>query len=265
MPKGGFWDKSQVAIVVSIGSLVVSALSFVYAVRQAKLNRKLEKIRAYDKVYHDASDLLLFHYRNQLEQPYKSEDKYLENAVNDFSNAHWLEQTYGMNITYPPTAITDSEKAEFRSRVSKAYYAHERQKHESSFDESINYQSPVFYLDDNEFGERFQRLMNHVTENLSYFSPVINKNWEKARLVSPDSVKKSYLALKRVNEQACELIEEPIDDPYLQILLSIRHEYRQLNRTFNDKVSDFWFKLTLVPTRIKYKFKKKRNSEEFGI
>ncbi|EJF7266758.1 hypothetical protein M8475_004670 [Vibrio parahaemolyticus] len=137
-------DKSQVAIVVSIGSLVVSALSFVYAVRQAKLNRKLEKIRAYDKVYHDASDLLLFHYRNQLEQPYKSEDKYLENAVNDFSNAHWLEQTYGMNITYPPTAITDSEKAEFRSRVSKAYYAHERQKHESSFDESINYQSPVF-------------------------------------------------------------------------------------------------------------------------
>ncbi|HCG9257515.1 TPA: hypothetical protein NJ920_004527 [Vibrio parahaemolyticus] len=258
-------DKSQVAIVVSIGSLVVSALSFVYAVRQAKLNRKLEKIRAYDKVYHDASDLLLFHYRNQLELPYKSEDKYLENAVNDFSNAHWLEQTYGMNITYPPTAITDSEKAEFRSRVSKAYYAHERQKHESSFDESINYQSPVFYLDDNDFGERFQRLMNHVTENLSYFSPVINKNWEKARLVSPDSVKKSYLALKRVNEQACELIEEPIDDPYLQILLSIRHEYRQLNRTFNDRVYDFWFKLKLVPTRIKYKFKKKRNSEEFGI
>ncbi|GIU35945.1 hypothetical protein L2719_12015 [Shewanella schlegeliana] len=258
-------DKSQIAIIVSIGSLAVSAVSFVYAVRQARLNRKLEKVRAYDKVYHDACDLLLYHYRNQLEQTFKSEDKYLENAVNDFTNAHWLEKTYGMNITYPPTVNTDREKAEFNSRVSEAYYAHERQKHECPFGEFINYQSPVFYLDDSEFKERFQRLMNHITENLSYFSPIINKNWEKARLITPDSVKRSYLALKRVNEQACEPIDEPIDDPYLQIMLSIRHEYRQLNRTFHDRVSDFWYKLTLIPIRIKYKFKSKSNSEKFGI
>lgn len=258
-------DKSQIAIFVSMGSLAVSALSFLYAVRQAHLNRKLDKVRAYDKVYHDASDLLLFHYKNQLVRPFKSDDKYLENAVNDFANAHWLEQTYGMNITYPPTALTDREKADFRSNVTDTYYAHERQKNECAFDDFINYQSPVFHLDDNEFSERFQRLMNHVTENLSYFSPIINKNWEKARLITPDSIKRDYFALKRVNEQVCEPIEEPVEDPYLQILLSIRYEYRQLNKTFNNKVSDFWFKVTLLPRRIKYKFKKMRSPNEFGI
>lgn len=258
-------DKSQIAIFVSVGSLMVSVLSFVYGIRQAKLNRKLEKIRAYDKVYHDASDLLLYHYRNQMAQPFKSEDKYLENAVNDFANAHWLEQTYGINITYPPTVVTDTEKAKFHSKVSDAYYAHEHQKQVCSFDDFINYQSPVFYLDDSNFGERFQRLMNHVTENLSYFSPVIKENWEKTRLTTPDSVKKDYLALKRVNEQTCEPIEEPINDPYLNILLCIRHEYRQLNKTFNDRVSDFWFNVKMLPNRIKRNIKKKRSLNEFSI
>ncbi|MFL7053624.1 hypothetical protein BCS65_21420 [Vibrio cyclitrophicus] len=246
-------DKSQIAIFVSIGSLAISSLSFAYSVRQSRLNRKLEKARAYDKVYHDASDLLLYHYRNQITQPFRSEDKYLENAVNDFGSAHWLEQTYGTNITYPPNVVTNKEKADFHSRVSNAYYAHEQIKQRGSFDEIINYQSPVFYLDDDEFNERFQRVMNHVTENLSYFSPTICHNWEKTRLVTPGSIKNSYLSLKRVNEHSCELVEEHIDDPYLQILLSIRYEYRQLNKTLNERISEYWFNFKMLPARIKHK------------
>ncbi|PKI11357.1 hypothetical protein CXF78_00055, partial [Shewanella sp. 11B5] len=84
-------DKSQIAIFISLGSLLISALGFVFAIRQSKINRKLEKIRAYDKVYHDASDLLLYDYKKQLGKLFESEDKYLEKAVNEYASAHWLE------------------------------------------------------------------------------------------------------------------------------------------------------------------------------
>ena len=258
-------DKSQIAIYISSGSLMISAFSFVFAIRQSKINRKLEKIRAYDKVYYDASDLLLYDYKKQLGKLFESEDKYLEKAVNEYASAHWLEQTYGMHTNYPPEAITSREKVDFNAKVSDAYHENERKKQGEFFDEFINYQSPVFHLEDDEFYKRFTRLMEHVTENLSYFSPQINKSWEKMRLLKPESVKREYIALKRVNEYACEAIEEDVEDPYLQMLLSIRHEYRQLNRTANDRFSDFWFELSYLPSRLKSKLKRKLDRDEFGI
>jgi hypothetical protein len=242
-------EKSQVAIYISLGSLAISSLSFLYAIRQAKINRRIEKARAYDKVYHDASDLLLFHYKKEQNKPYENSDKDLEKAVNEYTNAHWLEQTYGFNMHYPTSAKSNIEKARFNSKVSEEYYKHEDKKHQVCWDEFINYQSPVFYLDDEEFSKRFTRLISHVTENLSSFSPVIVESWEKMRLLTPEKVKQEYLAVKRVNENACEAIEESIEDPYLHMLLSIRHEYRQVNKTFKTKWSEFWFKWSMLPYR----------------
>lgn len=43
-------DNSQIAIYISLGSLAVSALSFLFSVRQSKINKKNERLRAYDKV-----------------------------------------------------------------------------------------------------------------------------------------------------------------------------------------------------------------------
>ncbi|PMM42523.1 hypothetical protein [Vibrio breoganii] len=253
-------DKSEIAIYISTGSLAVSALSFVFAVRLSKLNRKLEKIRAYDKVYHDASDLLLYNYKNKLDKPFESDDIHLQTAVNELSNSHWLEQTYGGNITYPPNVKTDREKADFGSKVSEAYNEYENLKYEDSNGEFVNDQSPVFYLDDEVFSERFKRLIEHVTNNLSYFSPEIKASWEKMRLLKPESVKNEYLALKRVNENSCEPIDETVQDPYLEMLLSIRSEYRQLNKTLNDRVSDYWFKISSYPDLTIYRLKRKFNS-----
>lgn len=243
-------EKSQIAIYISIGSLAVSSLSFLFAVRQSKINKKNERLRAYDKVYHDASDLLLFHYKNAIEKPFKSKDKDLERAVNEYANAHWLEQTYGFNIYTPDSLETDDEKREFNQKVRDTYYAFEREKQNSSFEEFVNYQSPVFHLDNEEFSGRFNRLLNHVTENLSLFSPVIVGNWEKMRLLAPEKVKNEYLSLKRVNEHACEAIEEPIEDPYLRMLLGIRHEHRQLNMPLSKKWSELWFSISSVKYRV---------------
>lgn len=250
-------DKSQIAIYISLGSLVVSSLSFLFAVRQSKINKKNETLRAYDKVYHDASDLLLFHYKNAIDQPFSSEDKDLERAVNEYANAHWLEKTYGLNIYSPDSLATDDERRKFNQKVRDTYHAFERKKQRSSFDEFVNYQSPIFHLEDEEFSNRFNRLLNHVTENLSLFSPVIVKNWEQMRLLSPEKVKNEYLSLKRVNQHACEAIEEPVEDPYLRMLLAIRHEHRQLSMPLIKKWSELWFTVKYRFSHIFNKYRKR--------
>lgn len=250
-------EKSQIAIYISLGSLAVSSFSFLFAVRQTKLNKKNERLRAYDKVYHDASDLLLFDYKNSIEKPFVSDDKDLEKAVNEYANSHWLEQTYVFNIYFPDSLESDEEKRTFNQKARDAYYAHEEEKQDNLFDEFVNYQSPVFHLDNDEFSNRFNRLLNHVTENLSLFSPAIVENWEKMRLLTPEKVKNEYLSLKRVNEHACEAIDEPVEDPYLRMLLSIRHEYRQLNMPLSTKWSEFWFRVTSIRYRLSHIFKAK--------
>lgn len=258
-------ETSQIAIYISLGSLAVSSLSFLFAVRQSNINKKNERLRAYDKVYHDASDLLLFHYKNAIEKPFSSEDKDLERAVNEYANAHWLEQTYGFNIYTPDSLETDDERREFTQKVRDTYHAFEREKQRGSFEEFINYQSPVFHLDNEEFSSRFDRLLNHVTENLSLFSPVIVGNWEKMRLLTPEKVRNEYLSLKRVNEHACEMIEEPIEDPYLRMLLGIRHEHRQLNMPLSEKWSELWFNISSIRYRFSNVLKKFSKRDHLGI
>lgn len=251
-------ENSEIAIYISIGSLAVSIFGFLFSIRQFKANRRIERAKVYDKVYHDACDLLIYHYKNKLEEPFVSEDKDLEKAVNEFENVHWLEQMYGYN-TYIPSNIKDEEEQHnFRRMVSETYYEFQKEKDFSSFDEFINYQSPVFHLENKEFSERFYRLIAHVTENLSSFSPVIVERWEKMRMLGPEKVKTEYLALKRINENSCEKIDEHIEDPYLQLLLSIRHEYRELNKPFKIKWSEFWCSVGNIKYKIKRLFNKER-------
>lgn len=131
-------EKSQIAIYISLGSLVVSALSFLFLIRQSKIAKKNERARVYDKVYHDASDLLLYHYKNEQESTFESEDKDLERAVNEFSSAHWIEQTYGFNFYIPEHTKSEEDKREFCNKVREAYHAHERDKQTRWLDEFIN-------------------------------------------------------------------------------------------------------------------------------
>jgi hypothetical protein len=236
-------DKSQIAIYISLGSMAISALSFFFTLRQSRIAKKNEKIRVYDKVYHDACDLLLYHYQKTQKKLYENKDKDLERAVNEYANAHWLEQMYGMNFYIPDSLTTEEEKRIFSKKVSKKYHSFENKKQDQIFDELINYQSPVFHLENQEFLNRFTRLMTHVNENLSYFSQIVRENWEKTRLLTPDKIKNDYLVLKRVNEQSCEEINEPIDDPYLKILLSIRYEYRELNKPLTTRWSEIIFSI----------------------
>ena len=185
-----------------------------------------------------------------------ADDQYSDEYQQDipFSNGHWLEQMYGFNFYIPTNIKTEEEKRQFCTKVREAYYAYESEKQSRWLDETLNYQSPVFHLEDEEFMKRYTRLMKYVSENLSYFSPTIIENWEKTRLLTPEKVKNDYIALKRVNKNACNMIEESVDDPYLNILLSIRKEYRELKKPVKTKCSEFRFRVGSRLYRFKHRF-----------
>ena len=246
--------EARIAIYISLGSLLVSISSFLFSLRQSRTARKNEQLRVYDKVYHDSTDLLLSYYKKEQGVKFESQDKDLEKAVNEFSNGHWLEQMYGFNFYIPTNIKTEEEKRQFCTKVREAYYAYESEKQSRWLDETLNYQSPVFHLEDEEFMKRYTRLMKYVSENLSYFSPTIIENWEKTRLLTPEKVKNDYIALKRVNKNACNMIEESVDDPYLNILLSIRKEYRELKKPDKTKCSEFRFRVGSRLYRFKHRF-----------
>ncbi|WOD11372.1 hypothetical protein RPW65_00365 [Pseudomonas sp. NyZ704] len=244
-------DKAEIAILTSLGSLTISLGGLLFSIHSTRKARRIERARAYDKVYYDASDLLIYSYKTRIKEPYTSEDKFLEKAVNEYENQHWLEQMYGFNFEYPEHIESEDDRRAYRRKVREEYDKNQHEKHVASFSETMANRSPVFNLENQEYAERFNRLLDHVTHNLSYFSPSVVDCWEKMRLLTPDKVRIQYISLRRVNESACQPVREPIEDPYLGILLIIRHEYRELNKPLRKKLAEYWYNFTTMRYRIK--------------
>jgi hypothetical protein len=205
-------------------------LSLLFAIKQSRFNNKSEKLEVLDKVYHDACDLLVFHYRNTIEKPF---------GVSTSS-----ARVYGASFVIPAHITEENEKKDYCRKVREAYSSHEKTTQSRIFDEHINYQSPVFHLKHIEYESKSNRILFHVTENISLVSPVIQKICQDMILMNPESVKRAYLTLKRINEDTCENIHEDIKEPYLELLLSIRHEHIRLNSSARNSWSEVWFRVS---------------------
>lgn len=230
-------NDNQISLYISIGGFLISCLGFINTVRQARNSRRIEKLRVYDKIYHDVCDLLLFDYKLKFDAPYQADDKVLEKAVNEYAGLHWLEQMYNYTNYEYASFQNEEEKRAFHQKVSEEYHKYCREKSQRM---NVN-QSPVMHLDNKEFCARFERVMNHIKENLSFFSSNIRSAWEDTAFRSPSVVKRDYLALERINMNACEEIEERVEDPYLNIFFSVRREHRDLNMTKADRFGEFWY------------------------
>lgn len=248
-------NDNQLSLYISIGGFLISCLGFLNTIRQAKISRRIEKLRVYDKIYHDVCDLLLFDYKSKFEAPYQSDDKILERAVNEYAGLHWIEQMYNATGYEYVSFQSEEEKIAFHKKVSDEYHKYVR---ERDLELSVN-QSPVMCLENKEFSERFGRVMGHVKENLSFFSSDIRKAWEDTAFRSPAVVRRDYIALERVNMHTCEDIEEKVDDPYLKIFYSIRTEHRDLNMTKRDRLGEFWFNVKWAISKRYYKIMRKRH------
>ena len=246
-------DNTSISLYISIGGFIISCLGFLNTIRQSKYNRKIERLRTYDKIYFDVCDLLLFDYKIKSQKTYTSEDKDLEQAVNQFSQLHWLEQIYGPDGYKHIKFKNKSDQASFSKKVSEEYYKFQREKSLSL----LGNQSPVMHTDNEEFNNRFQRVMTHIKENISLFSKPIRLEWEKTSLREPEEIRMEYIALERVNSHACEELEEKIDDPYLKIFLLIRQEHRLLNKQNTEKLLDTLFNLKWRLSKSLRKIKRK--------
>lgn len=233
-------DKSEIAIFISFGSLFVSLVGVIYSIYNSQKARRLERIRVYDKVYHDVSELLLYSGKRNLNQSYVCNDKLLEKAVNDYESSHWIEQVYGLNIDYPECVKSIEDKLAYREKVAAEHRSY-KEKCLDSFNEAIANRSPVFNLENHDYAECFYRIVDLVKDNLSYFSVPVVECFEKMRLLSPETVRNDYVALRRVEKLACDPIGEPIDDPYLKMLLYIRDEYREMNKSLKKKSIDLLY------------------------
>ena len=232
-------DNTSISLYISIGGFIISCLGFLNTVRQSRYNRKIERLRIYDKIYFDVCDLLIFDYKIKSQKTYISEDKDLEQAVNQFSQLHWIEQIYGPDSYEHIEFKSNSDQASFSKKVSEEYYKFQREKNSAL----LWNQSPVMHTDNEEFNNRFKRVMTHIKENISLFSKPIRLEWEKTSLREPEEIKMEYIALERVNKYSCEDLEEKIDDPYLKIFLLIRYEHRLLNKQSTEKLLDTLFNL----------------------
>jgi len=135
--------------------------------------------------------------------------------VRELSNSDWLERVYEASFVIPARTTEENEKKEYCRKVREENSSYERKKQSKVFDEHINYLSPVFHLKYVEYKSKFNRILSHITENISLVSPVIQKICQDMILMNPESVERAYLTLKRINEDACENIHEDIKVPYL--------------------------------------------------
>lgn len=257
-------DNTSISLYISIGGFIISCLGFLNTIRQSKYNRKIERLRTYDKIYFDVCDLLLFDYKIKSQKAYVSEDKDLEQAVNQFGQLHWMEQIYGPDSCGHIKFKNKSDQVSFSKKVSEEYYKFQREKSSTL----LGNQSPVMHTDNEEFNNRFKRVMAHIKENISLFSKPIRLEWEKTNLREPDEIRKEYISLERFNSYACEELEEKIDDPYLKIFLLIRQEHRILNKQSTEKLLDTLFNLkwriskSLIKINEKMSYKFKSHSED---
>lgn len=248
-------ELNNISIYISIGGFIISCLSFINSIRQSGYARKIEKLKAYDKIYFDVCDMLLYEYKKSKNNHYHSDDEDLQRAVNEFGKLHWLEQLYGRNHYDYMEFDNDAARIEFNYKVSEEYNTHQLK---GTLDYPVR-QSPVFHLDDDEFRGRFTRVMEHLNNNISYFNPYIRQEWEKTYLRTTDEVKSDYEALARVNMMSCEELDESIDDPYLKIFFKIRSEHRLLNRTKRQFLDELLFGIKYFFIRPYYHFKYKRH------
>lgn len=246
-------DNTLISLYISIGGFIISCLGFLNTIRQSRYNRKIERLRTYDKIYFDVCDLLLFDYKLKSQKAYSSEDKDLERAVNQFNQLHWIEQIYGPDSYQHIKFKNKSDQANFNKKVSEEYYNFQREKSLTL----LGNQSPVMHIDNEEFNNRFRRVMEHIKENISLFSKPIRQEWEKTSLRDPNQIKMEYITLERINNSSCEEIEEKIDDPYLEIFLMIRHEHRTLNKQSTEMLLDRLFHLKWKLLRLLESLKKK--------
>jgi len=218
--------KVDIAILLTLVNFTISAGS---SLLRSRAKRKADRIHVYEKIYEDACFLLEYpyHKRNNAAKArlYCNDDLQLQTAVRAYISSHALEKWWTTGNCIPPT-MTGDERWKFVELVQR-----EARKHQDEiFHYSVNLQvpelSPVYHLEDQEVERRLVRIIKHIGENLSSFSPEIRRSWETREFNDPMDVKDLYAQGLRACPHYFEHNLRGFDDPFYDLPEAIRREYR---------------------------------------
>ena len=251
--------KVDIAIVISIINFFIMLFLRIFDNLRKK---KEKKINAYETVYDDACYLMAYPHRRRKKElaqyEYTHENPDIQNAVRKYIESHWMEYTWGIERLVPDSIKTENEQQIFIKKVRQE--AREFQDHIFELQIKFNLAelSPVYYLDDDEIVNRMSNILQYVGKNLSLFSQRIRSCWEEAKFKDPAEVKLEYERAIKVCPHYFKHNPRDFNDPFFDIVSSIRIEYRSMTRSktkkFQRNILSFWRK-TLRPIR-KFKYKK---------
>jgi hypothetical protein len=239
--------KVDFAILLALASLVATIVLYWL---QASAKTREARLRAYEDVFEDVSWLLLHPHQLRKEGAdriqYDHPDPDFQAAVRAYLSAHWMERMWGQR-TIVPTSIGENDRFEYFMKVMETAREHSDRQfhHRASID--VPEQSPVYYMDTAEFANRLEGVMRRVGARLSLFSANVRRHWEKARFMDPAEVRASYEAALRVCSEFFQHNTRDFDDPYCDLLLALRREYRELSTSVGTRVK--WWLRGLQYTR----------------
>jgi hypothetical protein len=262
MPSISYEWKVDFALILSILSILSTIVLWLIEHRN---NRKLVRVQAYEEIYNDACFLLEFplHKRDRDAKriQYVNKDPELQKAVRSFLALHWMDQ-YWSHQKYVPSTITDEEQR--RSFIKLVFseannFRNNLISYASDF--SVPELSPAFHIDEPEVSEHLEYIIRYVGKHLSSFSRPIRRHWESARFVSPIEVKNKYERATKVCPGYFEHNARDFEDPFYDLLVSIRREYRDITKNRKEAIVEAshmrYLRMKYVFARLIFRGKKK--------
>lgn len=240
-----------VAILISISNVIFSI--FIYY-----KNHKKEKIKAYEKIYQNTCDILDYPWQQKKIKAkkiqYTNNDKHLESAVRKYLNMHWLERMYGINQLAPSHITKSVDRIKYANRVQKEASDFEKQCFSKRYVEYPK-SSPVFYLKNKEVYAKLKIIIEYIGQNLSLFSDKIQKYWRQIIYADPSEIINEYNKALNVCPDFFKHNEKDFNDPYYDLLSSIRKEYNKTSKRKITRIREYlvYLKYSLPKIHIKRK------------
>jgi|GEM_PF-2566528 len=232
-------------------AIILAAISFLFTLVKWFYDNlcktKKSRIEVYEKVFDNAVYILLYPLNHQKEiakqKRYENSDEEFQEAVRNYLNSNIYSTTYSKIDSLVPKRITnDSEKMKYLARVQAEAHSFEEQIMDEQFGLDLPKLSPVYYFDNNDIKIRFEDIVQKVGKQLSYFSDDVQRYWHDIITSAPNEIIKQYNDSLAVCPNYFQHNRREFSDPYIDILESIRNDYRKMTRK----------KIEIVVEKIRY-------------
>jgi hypothetical protein len=228
-------------------AIILAAISFLFTlgklIFENRAKKKKSRIEVYEKVFDDTIFILLhpLKYKKELasQKKFTDPDPEFESAVRNYLNSHILSRLSSNLDKYVPSSITNQrDKLKYLIRVTEAAMKFRSEVSYEQFALNIPNMSPVNYFDNEEINMKFQNIVQVVGKNLSLFSKDVQYHWSDILTKNPNEVKIEYQKGLEVCSEYFVHNRRDFKDPFYDLLIQIRDDYRKMTRKKIDTIID---------------------------